>query len=342
MAAEKPKQKRRGFRPNRFKKVTFHYRTTPAPKPIITEALSREIGKELLRGRTRAQTARNIGRELTSNSEKANGPLFTCSGKRPGMIPVSRNMGAKANTRGKTLGYLSTSENAEDTLILDTQALPTVLADSDPAGPEEEKEEFFMAPEDAATGVDNPHELNGENGNIGASNISNILANINTKLLKLDTLDSLNTKLEDNLSSLQSKVEGMVNTVNAVKSDLARYERRWEDTVNSLTDRITELENSSQSWEKRWELQREALKSDCKILQTSIDSNSKNILELSSTSERYKQQWDSLHELEEKTKKAADKKFQEVQKMLRDDLRKELLQEIKMIKPSEVTQEDLS
>lgn len=172
--------------------------------------------------------------------------------------------------------------------------------------------------------------------------ISQTLAEINSKLSKLDTLESLNIKLEGILSGLQSRVEDISSTINTVKSDLAKYEQKWERTVNDLADRISELEKSSLSWENRWELQREDLSTDCKVLQKSIDSNSKQIIELESVLDQSKQKLNSLDKLEEKIKNAAEKKFKDIRNMLREDLRKEMLEDIKKIRPPDISHEDLN
>lgn len=286
------------------------------------------------------------------------------------MVKVPKNLDVTAEDESKGSSNTSDQEVVEDLSTPVSVTTPTVLSELITEGQEEEKEEFFMAPENAALNIDASPKIRKENENVSKpnkpnekmpgllpgspdltnentsnehkDNISQTLAEMNSRLSKLDKLESLNLKLEGNLSRLQSKVEDMSNTINTVKSDLSKYEQRWENTVKGLAGRISELEKTSQSWEKRWELQREALDGDCKILQASMDSNSKKILEIESNLNQSKQQWQSLNKLEEKIKNAAEAKFQEVQKIIREDLLKELLDKVKPAKSPEITQDDLA
>lgn len=62
---------------------------------------------------------------------------------------------------------------------------------------------------------------------------------------------------------------------------------------------------------------------------------------MESVLDQSKQKLESLDKLEEKIKNAAEKKFKEVQKMIREDLHKELIEEVKTKRPPEVSHEDL-
>lgn len=218
----------------------------------------------------------------------------------------------------------------------------------------EESEVFFLAPDGTGENLvsnRNPTSPTTEDDQLkGRTTVSTdseqkaffftALADINSKLSKLDTLESLNIKLEGNLSSVKARVEDVSNSIEAVKTDLHKYDQKWEKTAKDLSGRIDKLEKSSQSWEKRWELHREAVQGDCKVLQASIDSNSKKVIEVDSFLDGFKQKCESLYKLEDKIKDAAEHKFHLVQKAIREDLRKEILDEVSEVK-SEVTHQNL-
>lgn len=322
-----------------------------------------ELGGETQRYRTRAQTALKTN-EICSNAAKEASTDFNAGNE------VEFNASARPENRDSTVRQSVYGSNE----TYDSQTVLNVLAESgrDPnmtSGPgsdassselEEEREEFFMALEETtstdsgATPKNNRKKgkldlfssskretEDASNKSYQGENIASTLTAMNSKLLKLDTLENLNLKLEGNISSVQTKVEDVSNSINTVKVDLSKYERRWEETSKGLAGRISELEKGAQSWEKRWELQRETVSRDCKILQASIESNSKRVIELELLSENATQRWKSLDSLEDKIKTAAENKFQAIQEAITDDLRKELLEEIKAAKSPQVTLEDL-
>lgn len=185
----------------------------------------------------------------------------------------------------------------------------------------EEGDIFFLAPEGSgenqlsgsSSTAESDHDKSDQHVSTNLDQKASFyktLTDMNSKLSKLDTLEKMNIKLEKNISSVKAKVEDVSNSIEAVKNDLYKYDQKWEDTAKDFAIRISKLEKSSQSWENRWELHREAVNGDCKILQASIDSNSKRLLELESLLEGSKKKWESLYKLESKIKKAAENKFQ--------------------------------
>lgn len=368
MAAEKTKTRRRSYRRRSSKKITTLTRLTRPHILNIKEKPPREIKGEHSLCRTRAQTARRTVKAVASNTTEGELSLFTGVRTR---TPVHKDTGELEGQQA-----LSPEQAFSKDATLYTPL--TTVSDSPTEEPEEEKEEFFMAPEGTekadSPSLTNVHFLNSELvtdktdpttfdqqilPNVSTSenhaldiqyetkkagkevDISSMLAAINAKLLKLDTLEYQSRKLEGNLSSVQSKVNEVSNSINSVKQDMSRHVSRWEETVKGIADRVAELEKGAQSWEKRWEQQREALSGDCKVLQSSIDSNSKQIIELETILSNSKQKWESLNKLEEKIKEAAENKFKDVQKLLRDVLHEELLEEMKTVKSHGIPEEQL-
>lgn len=155
------------------------------------------------------------------------------------------------------------------------------------------------------------------------------LEGMNGQLQKLDTLESLTQNLKTDLSKVQSQVEEVSVNINSVKTDLEKYEGR-----------LSKLEKSAQSWDKKLELHREAIASDFQVVQSSIDSNSKKAIALESKLNHYKGKWDSLDKLEDKIKQAANSKFQTIKAAVKTELAKEILDKARE-KPLVISPEDL-
>lgn len=344
MAADKAKQKKRGYRKSQYRKTNLYNRIPSKSNFSKMLGLSYGMGGEPPRCRTRAQTAHRMEKSCIDVEETyiTDSEEATASSAAP---EVRDSM--------VRVGEISPNETQGPRLATCVQAEPRRKSDKpsrsniSPVEMEEETEEFFMAPEgeEEASLTSGGAPSTTESGKINnVSNmpnqgvdISSTLLAMNSKLSKLDTLENLNIKLE----GVQSKVEDVSRGINSVKSELSKYEQRWEETTKGLIGRISELEKTSQSWERRWELQREAVSGDCKILQASIDSNSKRLIELETRMDSSAKRWESINSLETKIQEAADNKFQVVQKVIREDLSKELLKEIKEAKSNEVSRDDL-
>lgn len=374
MAAEKAKQRRRGYR-KKNPRTTGVYSSTPfTSKSKILAKLSRELGGEVSLGRTRAQTvqtSRKISRrtELSPGLHKKEYSLCMNDITEATITTITGDVEPEARAEGdnsEDLIHSVITRKSSSMKVCPTETSPTGPSALTPVEPDEEKDEFFMAPErversnspapsddisPANSERDKENESHKEpptnssvsDDNAQRDNISHTLSIINSKLVKLDTLENLNLKLEGNLSKVQSRVEDVSKSIDTVKADLSKYDQKWEETIKGLSDRISKLETSSQSWEKRWELQRESVNGDCKVLQTSIDSNSKKVIELETLLDSANKKWDSLDQLENKIKEAADSKFQRIQAEIREDLRKELLEEAKLAaKAPGLSPEDLA
>lgn len=166
------------------------------------------------------------------------------------------------------------------------------------------------------------------------------LKTINAKLQKLDTLENITLHLKGDLSKVQSKVDNASANINSVKSDLDKYEEKWEKIYDTLVSRLSKLESKTQSWENKWELARESIDKDFKVVQSRMDTNSKKILEFDNFLRMSKQKWVSLGNLEEKIKKAAEKKFQALKQLIKEEVKEEIIEEVRAIRRQDVTQED--
>lgn len=149
----------------------------------------------------------------------------------------------------------------------------------------------------------------------------------NSDILK--SINSMNQSLKGEMLSVQSKVAQIASKINKVESDLQSYENRWEARMETGEGRIFKLEKNKQSLENRWELHRSDQSKELSIIQTGIDSNSAAVLDLQNKAKINQGKWDNLEELEQKIKKAADKKFQALKNIITTELREEIKEEIK-------------
>lgn len=69
------------------------------------------------------------------------------------------------------------------------------------------------------------------------------LEGINAKLLKLDTLESITVSLQGEVSQGNSRMEKVSACVSTVQADLEKFEKKWGDTVASITGRIWNWKN---------------------------------------------------------------------------------------------------
>lgn len=166
------------------------------------------------------------------------------------------------------------------------------------------------------------------------------LEDMGGRLQKLDTLENLNINLKGEMTQVRSSIEEVVLSLNTVKSDLDRYEEKWQAVFKNLSDRVTVLENDAKSMDNKWDLYRESVAKDVRVLQSSIDSNSKRVISTESIISLHKDKWDSLNDLEGKIKQAADKKFSAIKTAVKIEICEEILEEVRA-RPSEVTHEDL-
>lgn len=164
---------------------------------------------------------------------------------------------------------------------------------------------------------------------------------INIRLQKLDTLENLNITLKKEVTQVSNRLEEVSSSLGSVKSDLQKHEDKWGEVTKNLLDRMGTLEKGSKSLEKKWTLHRESVANDIKILQSSIDSNSKKAIAVEASLDLCKDKLHSLDELEEKIKGAAEKKFNAIRSAVKMDLGEEILEEVRARSP-EVTQEDLN
>lgn len=172
------------------------------------------------------------------------------------------------------------------------------------------------------------------------------LSSMNAKLQKLDALDSLTITLKEGHSSVQEKVEGVLVQVGTVKNDLRRCEAKWEEGINALSERVSQLEQGAQGmdskWDNKWDSYRTKLQKDAAITQSGIDSNSSKILELEAKVAQYQEKWETLEGLEKKIKDAAEKKFKVVQKAIKEEIQEEMSENIRVTVKQQIKEEKSS
>lgn len=149
------------------------------------------------------------------------------------------------------------------------------------------------------------------------------------KLKKLDTIENLNIRVQSDIARVQSRVDAVSDKVNKVQLELDKYEKKWESNFKHLDERLSKLESRSSSQENKWELCRESIAKDLKVVQSSNDDNSKKVIGLEAFIKQSEEKWVSLHTLEDKIKTAADKKFRVVQSSIKDEVKKELMVVVK-------------
>lgn len=136
----------------------------------------------------------------------------------------------------------------------------------------------------------------------------------------------MNIELQGELAKVQARVESVSEIVTTVKSDMSKYEERWEATCKQINDRLDKLEKKSTSYDNKMTLIRSDVARDLKVVQSSLDSNSKQILEMEAFVKQSKDKWVSLHTLEGQIKHAADQKFRAIQTALKDELKTDIHQ----------------
>lgn len=152
---------------------------------------------------------------------------------------------------------------------------------------------------------------------------------MNLKLLKLDNLESITASLQGEISRGNARIEDVSARVSTVQADLAKYENKWDNTFKSLTGRISELEKCTKSWENKLEPCRNSAANDLKIIQSGVDSNSKKALDFEAFLKKSQKKWDSLHNMENTIKKAADKKIQELKQLILTEIKQEMAEQSK-------------
>lgn len=137
--------------------------------------------------------------------------------------------------------------------------------------------------------------------------IINTLASMNEelkKLKKLENIEKMNSELQGEIAKIQTVSE----IVCTVRSDMSKYEEKWEKTCKHFDDRLSILEKQSLSQEERLakvekkaisqenkrELNRSSIAKELEVIQSGIDSNSKKVLEMEAFVHQSKDKWPHL------------------------------------------------
>lgn len=155
------------------------------------------------------------------------------------------------------------------------------------------------------------------------------LAFINQRLKKLDELEEMNSNLKGEITRVQSQVGEVSNQVTTVNSDLKRCEDKWEASTEAMMNRITKVEQGVQAFELKWESGISDVQDDISVIQSGVSSNTAKVKNIEAQLAEYKEKLDSLGSLEQEIKTAASKKFQEVQVSLKEEMKEEVVQEVR-------------
>lgn len=156
------------------------------------------------------------------------------------------------------------------------------------------------------------------------SGILATLDTINQRLKKLDKLDDLSSSLPGKINEVKSQVGEIGIQVNSVKSDLNRYEEKWEAGTSAMLGRIGEVERGVQALEQKCESKNSGIINELASVKSSAEQNTSRVSQLEADLAELREKWKSLGDLEQKIKNSAEDKFQELQVSLKTEVHKEM------------------
>lgn len=146
------------------------------------------------------------------------------------------------------------------------------------------------------------------------------LSRMETKLNKLDNLEVLYSKLNGEMVNVQTSMSNVSAQLGNVKADLQKQEKKWAEVTQTMNKRLSSLEQGCQRMEKDWSTCISAVKTGVNHAQTSIDSNSSQILGIANQVETLKDQFKSLENVEKKIISAAEGKFGDMQTAVKNEV----------------------
>lgn len=182
----------------------------------------------------------------------------------------------------------------------------------------------------------------------------NKLAPMESKLGKLDTLESMNRSLNGEISKVQNRMKDLTDQMSFFTSELSKQDKKWEACHSALSNRISEAETVNKRFEEKWEVGNNAVLRDLKSMQSSVDSASEKIVQLENNAATQKERLDaintlekqvkqaeeqirsqkevirSISKMEEKIKGAAEEKFQKLKSVLKKEVRAEIIHEFRV------------
>lgn len=234
-----------------------------------------------------------------------------------------------------------------------------------PGGPELSKDRFHQYPPpginlEELVRRQHSHGTTGQDqgmmsAEIGEAILSHLLLT-NSKLSKLDNIESMHLNLKGDFSKMQSQIQDMSSKLEEVKNDFSSQRQKWEADVGKLSHKVSSLDKGCIKIEKDWNKCKAFIEKELATAQSSIDSNSSKALHLEkeiedikdkgvSTEEidknrakieelekelaYLKKQFGNFEVVEKKILKAADKKFDDLKGAIKTDMRREVVNKIR-------------
>lgn len=158
--------------------------------------------------------------------------------------------------------------------------------------------------------------------------IMQTLNSMNSRLQKLDTLESMSAEMKEDIGKVHSRITSISNQVAGIQTDLRKAEDKWEESEGALKDRMSRVENGCHKIEKDWERCKTALHTDLNVVQSSVKKNSSQLQQIEHQLSEYNPNGVSADEIQEKIDLAVEKKFQELQSTFKEDLRQDIKGEV--------------
>lgn len=154
------------------------------------------------------------------------------------------------------------------------------------------------------------------------------LSRMEMKLNKLDNLEVLYNKLNGEMVNMQTSMRVMTSQLGNVKSDLQKQEKKWAEVSHTMDKRLLIVEKGCRKMEQDWSTYKSAVNSNLNIAQTSIDSNSSEILEIKRQVETLGGQFKSLEKVEKRIIAAAEGKFEDMQTAVKNQVTDEVTKDV--------------
>lgn len=158
--------------------------------------------------------------------------------------------------------------------------------------------------------------------------IMKTLSSMDLRLKKLDKLESMSEGLRSDIGNINNKIGTLSNQMLGTQSDLKKIEKKCEQESADLKGRMQKVEKGCQKIESAWKECQIALHKDLNVVQDSEKTNSSKITELANRLTEIEKIKDNLSDIQNKIESAAEDKFQVLQKALKQEVKKEMQDEI--------------
>lgn len=171
------------------------------------------------------------------------------------------------------------------------------------------------------------------------------------ELHKLDSMGTMLSSFREDFSGLHSRVGGISSSIGSIKSDLPKFNEKCEE----LSERVSKVEIGVSSLEMKWVQYQTDISKSMSVVQESVDTNSKGILEgqhfsqqlstiqenfannskklleLQPKSDKLQSKWEAIDAVESRVKSVAEDKFSLLKSALKEDLIEILTVKVKAI-----------